>query len=115
LIEATEKTIVTFSSVVKPKMDRGIVLTKIIHHWAAGWSGRGGTLLTRLNHSRWVEIQGRRPMPSNCSKCLSKAKALFSLRDLMMEKLAETKDKGVSPGIYEILPKHFSNLSRVIS
>jgi hypothetical protein len=52
-------------------------------------------------------------MPSNCSKCLSKAKALFSLRDLMMEKL-EGK-KGVSPGIYEILPKRFSNLLRVIS
>jgi hypothetical protein len=32
LIEATEKTIVTFSSVVKPKMDAGIVLTKIIRH-----------------------------------------------------------------------------------
>ena len=29
-------------------------------------------------------------MPSNCSKCLSKAKALFSLRDLMMEKLVQS-------------------------
>lgn len=33
-----------------------------------------------------VGTQGRRTMPSNCSKCLSKAKPFFSLRDLMMEK-----------------------------
>ena len=46
--------------------------------------------LNRLNDSQLVEIQGRRPMPSNCSKCLSKAKALFSLRDLMMEKLVQS-------------------------
>jgi len=40
------------------------------------------TLLSKLNGLQLVEIQGRRAMPSNCSKCLSKAKALFSLRDL---------------------------------
>jgi len=49
-----------------------------------------GALLTKLNNLQLVEIQGRRPMPSNCSKCLSKAKALFSLRDLMMEKLVQS-------------------------
>ena len=41
-----------------------------------------GTLLDRLNDPQSAEIQGGRPMPSNCSKCLSKVKALFSLRDL---------------------------------
>ena len=34
-------------------------------------------------------------------------------RELMREVSAE--EEGVSPGIYEILPKHFSNLLRVIS
>ncbi len=37
-----------------------------------------------------VGTQGRRLMHSNCSKCLSKAKPLFSLRDLMTEKLVQS-------------------------
>jgi len=70
--------------------------------------------LNRLNDPQLVEIQGRRPMPSNCSKCLSKAKALFSLRDLMMEKLVQSvKLKSLS--VYRLkIVKAVSSIEGVI-
>ena len=46
--------------------------------------------LGRIHPFRWVDIQGRRLIPSSCSKCVSKAKAFFSLRDLMTEKLVQS-------------------------
>ena len=48
------------------------------------------SVFKRSNYLISFEIQGRRPMPSNWSKCLSKAKAFFSLRALMIEKLVQS-------------------------
>lgn len=70
---------------------QGTLPTFSYYSGVANWGRSKGMLSTTLiDYFNLGKIQGRRVIPSNCSRCLSKAKAFFSLRAFMTAKLVQS-------------------------